>query len=105
MKTEFTTGQIRPIECVKQGWTVIKDDYWLLFGLSITGAFIGGLSFYVLIGAMICGIFRSYLKKIDGQPVKFDDLWSGFSYFWKSLPLTLIVVIPIVVYLVAAFTT
>jgi len=105
MKTEFTTGQIRPIECVKQGWAVIKDDYWLLFGLSITGAFIGGLSFYVLIGAMICGIFRCYLKKIDGHPVKFDDLWSGFSYFWKSLPLTLIVVIPIVVYLVAAFTT
>ena len=105
MQAEFTTGQIRPIECVKEGWAVIKDDYWLLFGLSIVGAFIGGLSFYVLIGAMICGIFRCYLNKIDGLPVKFDDLWSGFGYFWKSLPLTLIVVTPIVIYLAAAFTT
>ena len=28
--TEFTTGQIRPIECVKEAWALIKDEYWLL---------------------------------------------------------------------------
>ena len=102
---EFTTGQIRPIECVKEGWAVIKDDYWTMFAISIVGALIGGMSLYVLIGSMICGIFRCYLNKIDGVEVRFDDLWSGFKYFWQSLPLTIVVVVPIVIYIFAAFLT
>ena len=53
---EFTTGQIRATECVREAWAIIKDDYWLLFAIAIVGAMIGGISLYVLIGAMICGI-------------------------------------------------
>ena len=68
---EFTTGQIHPIECVKEAWSLIKDDYWLLFAISIVGAMIGGITMYVLIGAMVCGIFGCYLKKIDGGKVAF----------------------------------
>jgi len=102
---EFTRGQIRPIECVKEAWALIKDEYWILFAISLVGALIGGLSLYVLIGAMICGIFGCYLKKIDGGKVVFDDLWLGFKFFWPSLLVTLLVVVPIVVYMIATFTT
>jgi hypothetical protein len=102
---EFTLGQIRPIECVKEAWELIKDDYWILFAISLVGALIGGISMYVLIGAMICGIFYCYLKKIDGGKVVFDDLWVGFKYFWPSLGLTLAVVVPIVVWIVIMFVT
>ena len=102
---EFTTGQIRAIECVKEAWQLIKDDYWLLFGISIVGAMIGGISLYVLIGSMICGIFISYLKKIDGGKVTFDDLWLGFRFFWPSLFVTIVIVVPIVVYVIATFST
>src|SRR2546423_402226 len=98
---EFTRGQIRPIECVKEAWELIKHDYWLLFAISIVGALIGGVSFYVLIGAMICGIFYCYLKKIDGGKVEFDDLWLGFKFFWPSLLVTIVVVVPIVIYIIA----
>jgi len=102
---EFTRGQIRPVECVKEAWALIKDEYWLLFAISIVGAMIGGLSFYVLIGSMICGIFGCYLKKIDGGKVSFDDLWLGFRFFWPSLLVTIVIVIPIVVYVIAVFST
>ncbi|MBV9241964.1 MAG: hypothetical protein JO314_08145 [Acidobacteria bacterium] len=105
MTPEFTTGQIQPIECVKQGWALIKDEYWLLFAISMVGALIGGVSFYVLIGAMICGIFTCYLKKIDGEKVVFDDLWLGFKYFGRSLLVTVLVVVPIVIYIISIFVT
>jgi uncharacterized membrane protein len=102
---EFTTGQIRPIECAKEGWALIKDEYWLLFAISLVGALIGGVSFYVLLGPMVCGIFLCYLKRIDGQKVAFDDLWLGFKYFGRSLLVTILVVVPLVIYMFAAFTT
>jgi hypothetical protein len=104
-EVEFTRGQIRAIECAKEAWALIKDDYWILFAISLVGALIGGISMYVLIGAMVCGIFYCYLKKIDGGKVVFDDLWTGFKYFWPSLPLTLTVVVPIVIFFVFMFIT
>lgn len=102
---EFTTGQIRPIECAKEAWALIKDEYWLLFAISMIGALLGGITMYVLLGAMICGIFRCYLTKLDGRKVNFDDLWTGFKYFWPSLLLTILFVVPIVIYIVALFST
>ena len=102
---EFNRGAISPIECAREGWALIKDDYWLLFGISIVGALIGGITFYVLIGAMICGIFYCYLKKIDGQRVVFDDLWVGFKFFGPSLILTLAIVVPMVGFMLLMFVT
>lgn len=102
---EFRTGVIRPIECVKEAWELIKDEYWILFAVSIVGAMIGGISLYVLIGPMICGIFGCYLKKIDGGRVVFDDLWKGFKLFWPSLGVTIAIVVPIVFFMVFMFVT
>lgn len=103
---EFTTGQIRAVECVKEAWALIKSDYWMLFAISLVGALIGGISMYVLVGAMVCGIFAAYLKVIDGRGrATIDDLWTGFTFFWPSLGLTLAVVIPIVVWMVIMFAT
>ena len=102
---EFNMGVIKPIECVREAWALIKDDYWILFAVTLTGALIGSILFYVLIGAMICGIFGCYLKKIDGGHVVFDDLWIGFKFFWPSLPVTVAIVVPMVVWIILMFIT
>lgn len=103
---EFTTGQIHPIECAKEAWALIKADYWILFAISIVGAMIGGVSMYILIGAMVCGIFHAYLKVIDGQgKASIDDLWVGFKFFWPSLLVTVLIVVPIVVWMIILFVT
>jgi len=68
------------IECVKEAWELIKMSIGYVGGVD-RRALIGAVSMYVLIGAMVCGIFRCYLKKIDGGPVKFDELFEGFKYF------------------------
>jgi len=95
---EFRTGAIKPIECVKEAFSLIKDEYWVLLVVSIIGAMIAAVSVYILIGAMVCGIFKTYLRKIDGDKVKFDDLWTGFKYFRPSLLVTILIVVPIVVW-------
>ena len=102
---EFKSGVIRPIECVREAWELIKDDYWILFAISLVGGLIGGVSMYVLIGAMICGIFACYLKKMDGGPVVFDDLFIGFKFFWPSLGVTIAIVVPIVIWTTIMFVT
>lgn len=94
---EFKTGVIKPVECVKEGWELIKKDYWLLFAVALVGAVIGGVSFYILLGAMVCGIFYCYLQAIDGKPVSFEGLWKGFTYFAPGLIVTLFIVVPMIV--------
>ena len=103
---EFNAGAIKPIECVKEAWELVKTDYWMLFAISLVGGLIGGASMYVLIGAMVCGIFYTYLKKIDGGgKASLDDLWVGMKYFVPSLLVTIAFVVPMVVWIVVLFVT
>lgn len=93
----FKTGVINPVECFKEGWELIKSDYWLLFAISIVGALIGGFSMYILFGAMLCGIYFAFLRKIDTGTVSFDDLWKGFSYFLPGFLVMLLIIIPLII--------
>src|SRR5436190_801948 len=94
---EFTTGFIKPIECVREAWELIKSDYWLLFAITLVGALIGGITLYIALGAMGCGIFYCYLKKVDGDAVAFDDLWKGFGWFGPGLAVTIAIVVPLII--------
>ena len=94
--TEFKTGVIRPVECYKEGWELIKDQYWLLFGITLVGALIGGATMYIGFGAMICGIFYCYFQKIDGKELKFEDLFKGFEHFLPGLIVVIFIVVPLI---------
>lgn len=96
-ETEFRTGVIRPVECVKEGWELIKSDYWILFAITLVGMIIGGVTMYILLGAMVCGIFLAYLKRIDGQPVAFDDLWAGMKHIGPGFVVVLAMILPAIV--------
>ena len=101
----FNASAIKPVECLKEAWGLIKDDYWLLFAISLVGAMVAGVTVYVLLGAMVCGIMGCYLKKIDGGVVKFEDLWVGMKYLVPSIPIALLFILPIVIYFVTMFIT
>ena len=91
---QFNVGVIRPVECFKEAWELIKNDYWILVLIFLVGVFIGAASLYILLGAMLCGIFNAYLKKIDGKPVSFEDLFKGFNFFAPSILLVIVVIVP-----------
>ncbi|MFN2501874.1 MAG: hypothetical protein ABR530_07680 [Pyrinomonadaceae bacterium] len=91
----FTTGRIKAVECAKEGYELIKSDYWLLFAIWLVGGMIGGISLFIASGAMTAGTFYCYLKKIDGKPIKFDDLWKGMQWFLPGLVIMMIIIVPL----------
>ncbi len=89
--TEFRRGVIRPWQCFKAGWRLIKDQYWLFFGITVVGMIIGSAApLAVLLGPMMCGIFIALLGRMRGDPMLFDQLFKGFDHFSESLIATLI---------------
>ncbi len=95
---EFNTGVIRPVECMKEGWELIKDEYWLFLGITFVGMLIGGIiPLGIGIGAMFCGIYYVLLQKMNGRRVEFGDLFKGFNYFVPALVTSLIVIIPSII--------
>lgn len=95
--TEFRTGVIKPVECYKEAWELIKNQYWLLLAITIIGMMIGGATMYVLLGAMVCGMFYCYFQAIEGKKVEIEGLFKGFSYFLPALLVTLVIVVPMIV--------
>jgi uncharacterized membrane protein len=95
MQTEqFNIGVIKPVECLKEAWELIKPQYWLLFAVTIIGVMIGGMTIYILLGVMMCGIYLCYLNAIDGQKVEIDTLFKSFKYFLPSLLLVIVMIVP-----------
>ena len=68
MNQEFNVGVIKPVECMKEGWELIKDQYWLFVGITFVGMLIGGfIPFGIGVGAMFCGIYYTMIQKLDGK--------------------------------------
>jgi uncharacterized membrane protein len=42
-------------------------------------------------------MFYCYLKKIDGEPLSFDDLWKGFGWWLPGFVVTMFLVVPMIV--------
>jgi uncharacterized membrane protein len=92
----FKRNAVEPIECIKTGWAAIKDQYWLFVGITLVGILIAGAVPFVLVGPMMCGIFLSIFKKMQGEPVEFGTLFKGFDYFGASLVATILHFIPMI---------
>lgn len=98
---EFERRAVKPIECLKRGYDLIKDQYWLFVGISIVGTIIGSaVPLGILMGPMMCGVYLSLLKKHAGEPVEFGTLFKGFDYFVDGLIAALLHTIPMVIIIV-----
>jgi uncharacterized membrane protein len=100
---QFRTGVIQPVECLKQGWALIKDQYWLFLGIVVVGVLVGSAVPLVLIGPMMVGIYMCFFRRMRGEPVEFGNLFKGFDYFAEGLIAALIQMIPMVVVMVPAY--
>lgn len=100
---EFRRGVVAPVECLKEGWEMIKGHYWIFFGVCVVGLLIGSAFAIVLMGPMICGIFLCFFQHMRGERVTFDRLFKGFDYFGQSVIATLIQAIPAVLVIVPVY--
>ena len=97
--TDFQIGAIKPVEIYKEAWAIMKERYWLVFGIVIVGMLIGGAVPIILIGPMMCGMFLCLFDLIDGRELKFEKLFKGFDYIWKSLLVSVLIFVPIFIVL------
>ncbi len=101
---EFNRGVVRPLECLRAGWDLIKGQYWLFFGLSLVAMLVGSaVPLGILIGPMMCGLYMILLRRQRGEPVAFDMLFKGFDVFVDSLIATLIQVVPMLLIIVPTY--
>jgi hypothetical protein len=101
---EFRGGVVEPVECIKEGYNLIKDKYWLFVGMTAVGVLIGNaVPFGILMGPMMCGIYIALFKTRRGEPIEFGVLFKGFDSFGDSVVATLLHMIPIAVIIVPAY--
>jgi hypothetical protein len=93
---EFRSGVIAPVECLKEGWQLIKDRYWLFLGIALVAMIVGGAVPVVIIGAMMCGLYMCLFAKMRGEPVEFGMLFKGFDYFTQGLVAAAIQTLPVI---------
>jgi uncharacterized membrane protein len=98
--SDFNSGVVAPVECLKEGWALIKDRYWLFLGIALVGILIGSAFAIVLMGPMMCGIFLCLFQRQRGEQVEFGTLFKGFDYFVPGLVAQLIKAIPMIVLMV-----
>lgn len=100
----FKRNAVEPVKCLKEGWNLVKDQYWLFVGMCLVGMLIGGaVPLGILLGPMMCGIYYTFFQTRRGRPIEFGNLFKGFDYFGQSLIATLIHVVPIVIIVVPAY--
>ena len=47
----YQANAVRPVECIKGGWNLIKDRYWLIFAMVLVGLLIASaIPFGILLG-------------------------------------------------------
>jgi uncharacterized membrane protein len=92
---EFNSGVIRPVECLKSGWALIKDEYWLFLGMAFVAIIVGSaVPLGILMGPMMCGIYLCFLNRMRGERIEFGQLFKGFDYFGDSIIAALAHVVP-----------
>jgi uncharacterized membrane protein len=91
----FNRGAVRPMQCLREGWGLIKEHYWLWLGITLVGVLIASAApLYLLLGPMMCGIHVCLLDRWHGQRPSFNRLFEGFNYFGQGLVATLLMVVP-----------
>jgi len=101
---EFRRKAVEPVACIKAGWNLVRNQYWLFVGLSVVGILIGSVvPFGILLGPMMCGIYLALFKTRRGQAIEFNELFKGFDYFGDSLIATMLHLVPVLVIFVPSY--
>jgi hypothetical protein len=100
----FRRNAVEPVECIKGGWELIKNHYWLFVGMTLIAIIIGSaVPLGILLGPMMCGLYLSFFKTRRGEPIEFGTLFKGFDYFGQSVVAALLHTIPIIAIIVPAY--
>lgn len=97
----FKRGVVEPVYCLKTGWSIVRDQYWLFVGMALVAILLGSfVPFGILFGPMMCGLYVALFRRRRGEMVEFGSLFKGFDHFGESVVATLIHYVPMVMVLI-----
>ena len=100
----FNAKAVEPVECLKSGWALIRDQYWLFVGMALVAMLIGSaVPLGILFGPMMCGMYFALFQKRRGLPVEFGYLFKGFDYFGQSVIAMLCHMVPVLIVVVPSY--
>ena len=100
----FQKGVVQPVECLKAGWELVRDQYWLFVGMCAVAMIVGSaVPLGILMGPMMCGLYLTFFSKRRGLPIEFGMLFKGFDYFGQSVVAALLHIIPIMAVIIPAY--
>lgn len=99
----FQRNAVQPVECIKGGWNLIKNQYWLIFVMCLVSGMISSAVPIILTAPMMCGLFLTFFKMRRGEPIEFGTLFKGFDHFAQSVIASFLHAIPILVIVVPAY--
>jgi uncharacterized membrane protein len=100
----FKRNAVEPVQCIKDGWALVKDQYWLFVGMCLVGVLIGSaVPMGILMGPMMCGMYLAFFKRRRREPIEFGTLFKGFDYFGPSVIATLLHMVPIIAIAIPAY--
>src|SRR5262245_42135658 len=100
----FRRGVVAPVDCMKAGWDLVRDQYWLFVGMCAVAMIVGSaVPLGILMGPMMCGLYLVFFSKRKGLPIEFGMLFKGFDYFGNSVIAALLHVIPIMAIIIPAY--
>lgn len=98
---EFKRHAVQPVECLKRGWDLIKDQYWIFVGMTLVGLMIGNaVPLGILMGPMMCGLYLALLKRQSGETIEFATLFKGFDFFVEGMIAGILHAIPLIIIIV-----
>ena len=54
----FNRNAVRPMECLREGFDLVKDRYWLFVGICFVAILVGSaVPLGILMGPMMCGLY------------------------------------------------
>jgi len=100
----FRRNAVEPMQCIKGGWELIQNHFWLFVGMTFIALLIGSaVPLGILLGPMMCGLYLTLFKTRRGEPIEFGTLFKGFDYFGQSVVAALLHTIPIIAIVVPAY--
>jgi uncharacterized membrane protein len=95
--SEFNRRAINPIQCLSDGYEMLKGNYGNFLGVLIIGFLIiivgSCIPLSPLLPPMICGIYLCLLAMMNRQPFNSSTLFKGFEFFGPSFVASLVVTI------------
>lgn len=105
---KIVSGAIDAPDCIGQGWELVKSDYglfilitFLMVVITIVCSLIpyaGSIINILISGPLLCGVYKTLLMKQRGEIVSLGNMFDGFQNFLAAFLVTLIPMIPSLIY-------